>query len=752
MVSHHNQAGDELATYVRMKTRKSNSKRIRFQKPNFTAIFALFGLLLGLVMAFWDSPAFAQRFNLSSPTPVPEEKTLQETGARAITDEEAEPIWQAYLERYQAALLQHSDDPMSGLFTPVLDQAFLTEDGKSAVLWLALQDQNGYILHTEPGLVLARLSEDGWRTILPKDADWESSLEALPEELIPSGLRHSEIKLEEQSLNSPIWGYYLPYVAGTSRRLEGSVLHFHSFPALGYPSCKETYCRYAYDFTDQSHFPLVSSRAGTVIASRDSCSDGDSRCTNYIVLKDAVGGAYQIYLHLAHGTIPDRLTNGTYIGRGNYIGDTDDTGYSTSEHVHFMVVNSFYYAGDGYPWGHSVDVRFNDVSINDGIPRTCYEVTHLPIYDGARDCLGNKADPLNPNNDWYLSGNVGASPPSGYLTRPADGATVLPGTGTIIDVTAQTSDDVAVVQAVLQAKLDGQWREIGPRIRNPYSNGVFDWDVDLCQVGPLNGPLEIALKLWDHEGNVVEHLSRRTIHVDHACPPPSSQMTAPTSYDGTGVKLNWTATGAGVPIREFQLQWREGNAAWSAERMLTLSPSARSTWFIGSSGKQFGFRLRAIDANGQAEAWPANDAAEITHTFPSTCQPDAAEPDNTPEQAVEISIGNQYQRNICGQGDVDWFRVNLGGHEVVQIRAESLSGGAAAKISVYDADGNVMLMSRSATSPGSHLLVVFPVEGRETVLIKVESAFPDLFGSDVRYGLRVDQFYPVYMPEIHKNR
>jgi hypothetical protein len=229
-------------------------------------------------------------------------------------------------------------------------------------------------------------------------------------------------------------------------------------------------------------------------------------------------------------------------------------------------------------------------------------------------------------------------------------------------------------------------------------------------------------------------------------------MTAPTSYDGTGVKLNWTATGAGVPIREFQLQWREDNTSWSAERMLTLPASARSTWFIGSAGKQFGFRLRAIDANGQAEAWPANDAAEITHTFPSTCQPDAAEPDNTPEQAVEISIGNQYQRNICGQGDVDWFRVNLGGHEVVQIRAESLNGAAAAKISVYDADGNVMLMSRSATTPGSHLLVVFPVEGRETVLVKVESAFPDLFGSDVRYGIRVDQFYPVYMPEIHKNR
>lgn len=735
-----------------MKTPKSNPRRTRFQKTNFTAIFALFGLLLGLVMAFWDSPAFAQRFNLSSPTPAPEEKILQETGAREITDEEAEPIWQAYLERYQAALLQHSDDPMSGLFTPMLDQAFLTEDEKTAVLWLALQDQNGYILHTEPGLVLASLGEEGWRTILPKDADWESSLAVLPEDLIPAGLRAAEYKLEEQSPNAPIWGYYLPYVAGTSHRLEGSVLHFHSFPALGYPSCSETYCRYAYDFTDQSHFPLVSSRAGTVIASRDSCSDGDSRCTNYIVLKDASGGAYQIYLHLAHGTIPDRLTNGTYIGRGNYIGDTDDTGYSTSEHVHFMVVNSFYYAGDGYPWGQSVDIRFNDVTVNGGIPRTCYEVTHLPIYDGARDCIGNKADPLNPNNDWYRSGNVGASPPTGSLTRPANGATVVPGTSPIMDVTAQTSDDVRVVQAVLQAKIDGQWREIGPRVRNPNSAGLFDWDVDLCKVGPLHGALEIALKIWDHEGNVVEQLSKRTVQVDHACPPPSSQLTAPTTYDGTAMKLNWTATGAGVLIREFQLQWREGNAPWSAERMFTFSAVARSTWFIGLPGKQFGFRLRAIDANGQAEAWPANDAAEITHTFPATCQPDAAEPDNTPEQAVEVSLGSQYQRNVCGQGDVDWFKANVGGLEHIQIRADSLDGGAAAKISVYSADGNILLMSKAVAWPGQHLAVVLPTEGREQILIKVESAFPNLSGSAVRYGLKVEKGYPVYLPRIDKNK
>src|SRR5690606_1916089 len=98
----------------------------------------------------------------------------------------------------------------------------------------------------------------------------------------------------------------------------------------------------------------------------------------------------------------------------------------------------------------SADVRFTDVTINNGIPRTCYEVTNLPIYDGATQCLGNRADPWNPNNDWFPSGNIGATPPTGQLTRPIPGAAVATGSNPLMDVTASTQDDVRVKTAVLQ--------------------------------------------------------------------------------------------------------------------------------------------------------------------------------------------------------------------------------------------------------------------------------------------------------------
>ncbi|HBY08917.1 MAG TPA: hypothetical protein DEH22_14490, partial [Chloroflexi bacterium] len=124
--------------------------------------------------------------------------------------------------------------------------------------------------------------------------------------------------------------------------------------------------------------------------SRDSCSDGNPSCTNYIVLYNSSDQAYQIYLHLAYGTIPNKLTPGTWVQRGEYLGDTDDTGYSTSQHVHFMVTDSIWMGSSGYYWGRSIDIRFADVAINHGIPRTCYEVTQFPIYDGATECLGNK--------------------------------------------------------------------------------------------------------------------------------------------------------------------------------------------------------------------------------------------------------------------------------------------------------------------------------------------------------------------------
>jgi len=746
------------------------------------------------------------------------------------------------------------------LFSPEIDTAFLSPDGKTAVIWLALRDDNGRILATEPGLVVAIKSEDGWQVILPGDPEWDETITKLPQGMLPAekSLPPDHTLLDTNPELDTLTGYYLPYAAGTSRWLEGSISHFQYIPELGYPSCTIEFCHYAYDFTDDNHYPLLASKGGTVYASRDTCTDGSESCTNYIILYNANDNAYQIYLHLSNGTIPDKLTNNSTVVRGQYLGDTDDTGYSTSNHVHFMVVNSIW-AASGYFWGRSIDIRFADVAINNGIPRTCYEVTSFPIYDGATQCLGNRSDPRNPNNDWFPSGNVGAFPPTGALTRPVAGAIVTTGDNPLIDVTANATDDVRVAAVRMIARINNQWVEIGPRVTGQVSPGVYDWDVNLCSVGPLNGPLDVALRVWDHEGNVASPLSQRTIQVDHACPlptgtitspgsgttvlsgvsplmtvnatasddvgvasvrllaklsdqwvevgpmvtqpvqtgvyqwnvdmctvgplngsleialrvwdqsgavasvlsprtiiidhacpPPVSQLNPVVTNDSTAVILNWTASNSGAGLNNFELQWRIGSGVWDSSNMLEFIGITRTGLFVGQPGTTYGLRLRAVDLNGQAESWPAGDIAETTFTLPSTCSEDLFEPDDISSQAKPLTNGNAVQRNLCGPGDPDWFMIDLENPSYYRVSAASVSGGAAVKITVYEVDGVTMMASGLAPGIAQAAALVFKADDPGIYYIKIEPLVANLSGTNAVYEISINEVNVNFLPLISR--
>jgi hypothetical protein len=634
------------------------------------------------------------------------------------------------------------------LFTPELDTAFTNPDGDTAVLWLALRDDTGRRLASEPGIALAQRSGEDWQVLLPGDPGWEETLAALPEGMLPLELSPApDGRTLGTESASALTGYYLPYAAGTSRWLEGSISHFQSIPELGYPSCSQEYCRYAYDFTDSWHFPLLASKAGSVFASRDSCADGNPNCTNYIVLHNPSEGTYQIYLHLANNTIPNKLTAGTWVQRGEYLGDSDDTGYSTSQHVHFMVTNSVWFGGDGYYWGRSIDIRFADVAINNGIPRTCYEVTQFLIYDGAMECLGDKLDPRNPANDWFVSGNLGAYPPVGTLIQPAAGAIVASGVSPLMDVSATASDDVQVTGVRLVAKLNGGWVEIGPKVTQPTQPGVYDWDVDLCAAAPLNGPLEVALRLWDHEGNITEALDPRTIQVDHACPPPTSQLKPVESIDSTAVRLSWEAASAGAGLGTFDLQWRQEPGVWESANIISVPGGERSLWFVGEAGSTVAFRLRALDTNSQPELWPAGDAFETSAALPATCAQDGFEPDDNATQAKALALDVPTQRNLCDAGDPDWFQLDLAHESNYYALAASQSGGAAVRITVFAENGTTILATGQAAGIGRDASLRFhAAAGR--YFIKVEALIPTLMGTGAVYSLRAVEERQVFLPML----
>ncbi len=636
------------------------------------------------------------------------------------------------------------------VFNPEIDSAYLNDEGDVAVIWLALRDEYGRKMATEPGLALGKLVNGVWEVALPGDPDWDILLSQIPDNLLPAELQSAPkgVALDELSQPSALTGYYLPYAAGTKQWLEGSISHFQSIPELGYPSCDQSLCRYAYDFTNTNHFPLVASKEGTVLASKDSCSDGNPYCTNYMVLKDTNGSTYQIYLHLAYGTIPDKLSYGSYVKRGQYIGDTDDTGYSTSNHVHFMVVDSLWEAS-GYYWGRSIDVRFADVPINNGLPRTCYEVSYFPIYDGATNCIGDKSDPRNPANDWFVSGNVGAYPPTGTLTRPAAGATVASGDNPNIDVSATASDDVRVKAVQLMAKINNQWVGIGPQVTQG-SAGNYDWDVDLCSAVPVNGELEIALQVWDHEGNVASALTPRKIIVDHACPPPVSSIYPAESFDSTATKLTWQAVNGGAGISSFDLQWRTETGIWEAGNIISIPGNQRTAWFVGQPGGTYAFRIRAIDNNNQPEAWPAGEVFETSASMPSECIPDMFEPDDDISQPVKVFDGQPALRGLCPAGNPDWFEKTISEPGDYQLFASSVNGGAAVKATVYAQNGTTILLSAQASGAGQDLNAINKFDAPGTVYIKIEPLYSNLSGTEAIYELTLEKVFVSYLPMVSR--
>ena len=227
---------------------------------------------------------------------------------------------------------------------------------------------------------------------------------------------------------------------------------------------------------------MLAAKGGTVFYAKDSCNNGATDCTNIFIIRDVSTSptSYQIYYHLAQNTIPSGLKSlGTNVSQGQYIGNADDTGYSSGHHLHFMVHTSTY----GY-WGTSVDITFRDVSINwdsatqGGRPRT---------HAGAEISGG----------EWqtsYTSGNVGANPPTGGLTLPADKQTVS-AQGLI--TAGWGADNLGVTRFQLIAFYSNAWHEVGAaQTSNP-----FNYNLDVCSAGIPVGPFDLALRVWDVEGN-----------------------------------------------------------------------------------------------------------------------------------------------------------------------------------------------------------------------------------------------------------
>lgn len=428
--------------------------------------------------------------------------------------------------------LQNRTDSLAPLIYDLyIDHIVYSGDGQIAALWVGMRDrESGEIVATEPSLVIARRGSlaQAWSLTLPPEDGYAEALAALPEEVISEELRETflastdtaAVAVDGAQSGTVFSGYLLPWAGGLAKHLSGSIGHY-----LIYHSCSEAYCRYAFDFagintdsstTTDTRFPILASKGGEVYSFYDGCATGNSNCTNYIVLKDSSTSpvTYQTYLHLDYNSIPQALkTKGVQVLQGQWIANVDDTGYSTGDHVHFHVFTS----PEGNYWGKSVDITFDDVDINGGRPRTCYEAANWPT-------LGSEC---HSGGDEFVSGNYGAYPPTASLTLPAAGEVITDGN---MLVAGQAWDDVGVTKAQTIIKINGVWQLAGDPIGlNGGTYETYTVNVDLCKTDAPTGSLDVAVRVWDYEGNAsIDPQSQRTVTNKTFCvpDPPACQPTA----------------------------------------------------------------------------------------------------------------------------------------------------------------------------------------------------------------------------------
>jgi len=369
-------------------------------------------------------------------------------------------------------------------FTYDIDHIQIQEDDQMAIIWLAaINPETGESIGREPELALAERDEEGhWQVLLEDNENFIDTFSN--SQLIDKNIEGDFLtEGEAQAKSGKVFGgYFLPWAAGLEKRLTWSVGHTSCYPIY--------YCTHAFDFADGTMFPIVATKGGTVFHWKDTCANGNTNCTNSITLQDksTTPWTYQIYLHIAHGSIPSNLkTVGTTVLQGQYIADVDDTGYSTGHHVHFMVVSEntrYFSSGMGSVWGVAEDITFRDVDINwdtttqGGRPRLAYEAAS---YGGV-------------GRTNYISGNVSANPPTGGLTKPTTKTYI---TAPLMRVSGWGKDDVAVKKYEILANHDGNWTTIGEK----QADDSFTMDIDLCETDIPDGPFKLALRVWDYEGN-----------------------------------------------------------------------------------------------------------------------------------------------------------------------------------------------------------------------------------------------------------
>ncbi len=432
-----------------------------------------------------------------------------------ITPEDMDPVEAEIAEAFKDAIAGREDVLSYLIYDVNIDNIETNGKKNRALIWLSLTDPaTGDIVPAETGLALAQKQPDvkegnPWKITLQSDADWLEVLNSMPDKLIDAETK-DQFSNRQQSIPHAARvykGYRLPWATGETKKLSGSIGHVYL-----YKSCPTT-CMYAFDFYDGTMWDILAAKGGRVKYAVWQYPNGNTKHANYIVLEDTSTNptTYQVYMHLAQDSIPEALrTPGARVVQGQKIGVVDDTGYSTGHHLHFHVHTS----SSSY-WGTSVDIVFDEVKVNGGRPRTCYEAKLFPS-------LGSECN----KNDAYVSMNNDYEKPTGKISSPAENITVSSQT---LEIKGRAKDDHGLQSLKVLLSTDGtNWITASDvPLSSLNKKGDFTTTIDLCALEVPDGNFMVALGVTDRANkDAAGQPGLRTLIKQFDCPLPPPKCTA----------------------------------------------------------------------------------------------------------------------------------------------------------------------------------------------------------------------------------
>jgi hypothetical protein len=397
----------------------------------------------------------------------------------------------------------------------------ISQDQQWATAWVVYYDpQIEAVIPSEPGLAVAHFLKDRWQVFLSTDLDWQNAITQLPDDLLPKDEKDMWVTMSQGSVENFTTqsGYLLPWHGGQTGYLSRSVGHDADY----------TTAHYAFDFyfpgntvcpsggteansgTTGLNFNVYASKAATVWGWDDSVTDCDHSKVNFIVLQNIDDPTiFQLYMHLSQGSIPPALKSvGAPVARGQFIALADNTGNSTGSHLHFQIERTPNWPPSNPYWNTSLDVTFDDVDINGGRPRVS---PADPPYCRPDDIC-------NVFRQTYVSGNYylgDSTPPIGELTGVITGEIVATNT---ITLTGWGSDNQSGLDyGQLVADFNGAWHNLGSQFNPDFT---YSWDLCNPNLPVPDGPVSVALLLYDLAGNPAPRVGLTHFTKNYSCPIP----------------------------------------------------------------------------------------------------------------------------------------------------------------------------------------------------------------------------------------